>query len=264
MDSNTTTKKKLNPSDYINHADVANCIQQLKARFGNNFENLVVSDTLDDEGHQYVNLVQKGGGVLGVALVGYTYILEQAGIRFLRLAGTSAGAINTSLLAVIGEKKQAKSMKILDYICNLDFFSLVDGHPVARWLIKKIITKKKFEKNLVDIGKIIGGSFLIALLALIALVSLGHWYEWAWSAGKVLFAITGILLLALIVAFVYTWYLYSKLKESGYGINPGHFFYNWIKQVMEENGVSSVSDLNTKAAGIPHLHVRNPDTQNSS
>ena len=39
-----------------------------------------------------MNLVQKGGGVLGVALVGYVYILEQAGIRFLKMAGTSAGA----------------------------------------------------------------------------------------------------------------------------------------------------------------------------
>lgn len=29
---------------------------------------LRVSDIVDDEGHQYVNLVQEGGGVLGIAL----------------------------------------------------------------------------------------------------------------------------------------------------------------------------------------------------
>jgi NTE family protein len=72
--------------------------------------------------------VQKGGGVLGIALVGYTYILEEMGIRFIRLAGTSAGAINTALMTVIGaepetdpnqvkkvkgNKKAAKSTQIL-------------------------------------------------------------------------------------------------------------------------------------------------------
>ena len=36
----------------------------------------------------------EGGGVLGIALTGYTYILEQAGIRFLGVGGTSAGSIN--------------------------------------------------------------------------------------------------------------------------------------------------------------------------
>ena len=57
------------------------------------------SDIEDANGNQYVDLVQEGGGVLGVALVGYTYILEKAGIRFMSLAGTSAGAINTMMMA---------------------------------------------------------------------------------------------------------------------------------------------------------------------
>ena len=32
---------------------------------------------MDKSGNYYVDLVQEGGGVLGIALVGYTYILEQ-------------------------------------------------------------------------------------------------------------------------------------------------------------------------------------------
>ena len=104
----------------------------------------MVSDVLDQDGNQYVNLVQKGGGVLGVALVGYTYILEKMGIRFLRLAGTSAGAINTALMTVIGKKEDAKSISILKAICDLNFFNLVDGHPAARWIIKKFITHQDF------------------------------------------------------------------------------------------------------------------------
>lgn len=65
------------------------------------------SDTIDENGHQYVDLVMEGGGVLGLALVGYIYILEQAGIRFIGIAGTSAGSIAALLLSAIDvpEKK---------------------------------------------------------------------------------------------------------------------------------------------------------------
>src|SRR6476469_8467680 len=96
-----------------------------------------VSDVLDEQDHQYVNLVQEGGGVLGVALVGYTYVLEKMGIRFMRLAGTSAGAINTSLLTVIGSKDEEKSEKVLEYLSKKNLFDFVDGHPFAKKLISK-------------------------------------------------------------------------------------------------------------------------------
>src|ERR1700692_35125 len=124
-----TVNEELSPMDFVRHPGVIGCIETLKLKFGQNFEKLLVSDTIDQNGNQYVNLVQKGGGVLGVALVGYTYVLEQAGIRFLRLAGTSAGAINTPLLVVIGSKQETKSEKTLKYLCDLDFFNLVDGKP---------------------------------------------------------------------------------------------------------------------------------------
>lgn len=59
----------------------------------------VFSDIVDSKGNQYVDFVQQGGGVLGIGLIGYTYILEQAGIRFYSLAGSSAGALNALLMA---------------------------------------------------------------------------------------------------------------------------------------------------------------------
>src|SRR4051812_28326498 len=124
--------KILSTDDFTNHPDVLECIRQLDEAFTRIGRPFIVSDVLDEHGNQYVNLVQKGGGVLGVALVGYSYILEKMGIRFLRLAGTSAGAINTALMAVIGKKEEAKSIRILKAICDLDFFKLVDGHPAAR------------------------------------------------------------------------------------------------------------------------------------
>jgi NTE family protein len=100
------------------------------------------SDITDAEGHQYVDLVQEGGGVLGIALVGYTYVLENAGIRFFNLAGTSAGAINTLMLAALGRIPDSKSTKILDLLVNKNLFDFVDGDPGIKGLIQGFIDNK--------------------------------------------------------------------------------------------------------------------------
>src|SRR6478609_10243200 len=103
--------EKIAVENFTQHPEILECLNRLKSTFNKDSggREFLVSDVLDKEGHQYVNLVQKGGGVLGVALVGYTYILEQMGVRFIRLAGTSAGAINTALMTVIGKKEESKS-----------------------------------------------------------------------------------------------------------------------------------------------------------
>ncbi len=100
------------------------------------------SDTFDQEGHQYVDLVQEGGGVLGIALVGYTYVLENAGIRFFSLAGTSAGAINTMMIAGLGKINETKSEKILSILSQKNLFDLVDGDKSIKKLIQKAIEKE--------------------------------------------------------------------------------------------------------------------------
>jgi NTE family protein len=101
------------------------------------------SDIEDAHGNQYIDLVQEGGGVLGIALVGYTYILEKAGIRFMSLAGTSAGAINTMMMAGLGRIDEEKSEKILTILSNQNLFDLVDGHKKIKKLINKAVKKEK-------------------------------------------------------------------------------------------------------------------------
>ena len=120
-------RKILATEDFTNHPEVLNYIQQLEAAFPQGGRPFIVSDVLDGDGNQYVNLVQKGGGVLGVALVGYTYVLEKMGIRFLRLAGTSAGAINTALMTVIGKKKKQNQSKSLKRSVTWIFLTLSTG-----------------------------------------------------------------------------------------------------------------------------------------
>src|ERR1700737_3301754 len=89
--ANTSGSKALTVEDFTGHPRLKACMKVLKAKFSPD-NPLIISDVLDGDDQQYVHLVQKGGGVLGVALVGYTYMLEMMGIRFLRLADTSAGA----------------------------------------------------------------------------------------------------------------------------------------------------------------------------
>ncbi|GAA3969681.1 patatin-like phospholipase family protein [Mucilaginibacter dorajii] len=248
--------KKLKPEDYYNHPDVTGSLKKLQDKFGEDYKGLLVSDTLDADGHQYVNLVQKGGGVLGIALVGYTYILEMAGIRFLRLAGTSAGAINTALMCVIGDKKTMKSNTILEYLCTMDFFSFVDGHPFARLLIKSFIANKSFKKRIsISIVVIFGFLILFSILDIL-LLGLANKYPSLTIWGVWSFVLTGLDILLILVAVLYGTYLFGRLKACGYGINPGIAFYEWIKEKMEANDVHNVTDLNRKAEALPALSLR--------
>src|SRR6185437_7140056 len=47
------------------------------------------------------DLALEGGGVKGIALVGAVLVLDEAGYKIQRVAGTSAGAIAASLIAAI-------------------------------------------------------------------------------------------------------------------------------------------------------------------
>ncbi len=115
---------------------VLSIIEDLKQNMG---PDKMFSDIIDDNGHQYVDLVQEGGGVLGVALVGYVYVLEQMNIRFLSLAGTSAGSINTLLMASAGRIDEPKSTWILECLCNKKLIDFVDGDNDAREFIDALL-----------------------------------------------------------------------------------------------------------------------------
>jgi NTE family protein len=256
----TTKETSLTTEDFINHPEIINCLHQLDQAFSN--RKFIVSDVYDDDGNQYVNLVQKGGGVLGIALVGYTYILEKMGIRFIRLAGTSAGAINTALMTVIGEKKEAKSIQILKAICDLNFFNLVDGHPAARSVIKNFITHQDFNAKVSRWFKAFIATGLILIACDFLALGLQYKFQWIATVAKISFVITGLYLLLTGILVSYSSRLFKRLKNAGFGINPGNFFYDWIKKLLIKNGVIKVSDLNKKASTLPKLYLRaeNPET----
>lgn len=109
-------------------------------------EKKAFSDVIDANNNQYVELVQEGGGVLGVALVGYTYVLEQMGLRFFSLAGTSAGSINSLLLASFGDISQPKSEKIIQILANKNLYEFVDGDKDVKDFVNALVEKAKVLK----------------------------------------------------------------------------------------------------------------------
>jgi NTE family protein len=62
------------------------------------------------------DLVLEGAGVKGIALVGVISVLEQRGYQFRRVAGTSAGAIVGSLVALNAPAAELQEIKrAVDY-----------------------------------------------------------------------------------------------------------------------------------------------------
>jgi NTE family protein len=84
------------------------------------------------------DLVLEGGGVKGIGLVGAISVLEELGFEFMRVAGTSAGAIVGSLVAAGLSSAQLKELMAgLDYTkfrddTRLDHIPLI-GTALSLW-----------------------------------------------------------------------------------------------------------------------------------
>lgn len=112
----------MNAADFHRAADAA-----LAAMTAEGLDRRRYSDTLDGEGYQYVDLVMEGGGVLGVALLGYIHVLEKAGLRFVGLGGASAGSITALALAALDVPAAAKSDRLIEIVANMPMADFIDG-----------------------------------------------------------------------------------------------------------------------------------------
>jgi len=66
------------------------------------------------------DLVLEGGGVKGIGLAGAVLTLDQAGYRFQRVAGTSAGAIAAAIIAALSKANKPMS-ELRDYLQTIQF-----------------------------------------------------------------------------------------------------------------------------------------------
>ena len=178
-------------------------VQEIISNLKTDISKKSFSDVIDKEGNQYVDLVQEGGGVLGIALLGYTYVLEQVGIRFFSLAGTSAGAINTLLIAACDTIDKPKTEKIIGLMANKNLYDFVDGPFFVQFLLKAIKINSKdepsFKKIIIGTLKIFGN--LLCILPVIV-------------------------------------YVLSKK-----GLNRGTHFRNWISAILQKSQIESTRTL---------------------
>jgi NTE family protein len=79
------------------------------------------------------DLVLEGGGVKGIALAGAVAVLWEAGYRFHRIAGTSAGAIAGAVLAALGSAGEPLG-RLEEIARTLDYDRFRDRGPIGRVL----------------------------------------------------------------------------------------------------------------------------------
>lgn len=85
----------------------------------------------------FMDVVIEGGGVKGVAALGALYALEECGLRFRKIAGTSAGALNAAFLACAGRNAtDHKTALLLDILANIDFLGFADGGDDAQAVVR--------------------------------------------------------------------------------------------------------------------------------
>lgn len=85
----------------------------------------------------FMDVVIEGGGIKGIAAIGALYALEECGLRFRKIAGTSAGALNAAFLACAGQTAiQHRTSLLLDILANIDFLSFADGGDDAQAVVK--------------------------------------------------------------------------------------------------------------------------------
>jgi len=82
-----------------------------------------------------VHGVFSGGGVKGIAFIGAYQVLEEKGIRFDQVAGTSAGALFASLIAAGYTSEELFQMfSDLDFRDFLDETDALAAIPIIRWV----------------------------------------------------------------------------------------------------------------------------------
>jgi len=259
--------KPMNISDFISKTGADEIVTLIKAKISDAsgaipaFSDLIKTET-DANGNtktfQYVNYVQEGGGVLGVGLLGYTYVLEKLGIRFYKLAGTSAGAINTVLTAAVNpdnykevaikndKEPLLKSEAILYELLRKDLFDLVDGANFARRIIKKFLMKKDYISRLIN-WIIIAVVILLTASATSGILSIVNYsidFSKVWKVINLVVAIIVVLLIGFKIAMYFLSKKYIGLfVRSKFGVCTGNDFLKWITAILLKNGIQYTPEL---------------------
>ncbi|WP_324674667.1 patatin-like phospholipase family protein [Hymenobacter sp. GOD-10R] len=205
----------LSSADFTEHTSVRSALDQMREYLAQHPE-WSISDIVDTPAdgqrpHQYVDLVMEGGGMLGIALVGYVYALEQAGIRFLRLGGTSAGSINALLMAAAGPRQEASTKWIIEQLANQNFYDFVDGDEDAKDFTGDLLRPNDSNQGL--------GGWLHGL------------------TGKAKLFSDGLQVI-------------DNLRDDK-GLHHGDVFRQWLQRLLNQKGVNSINKLVALRRQVP-------------
>jgi NTE family protein len=247
-------RNTLTSDDYVSMSEVKLCLEKLDTTFGKTGKRkLIVSDIQDEAGNQYVNLVLRGFGVHLFSLLGYTYILEQMGIRFLKLAGSKMGAIPGALLAVSGPKTEGNTLRALDQLCKMDIRKFMDGPFFFRAILSAMGTRDGHSKRIIKWITIVFFVFFFLVASIPIAIQLidsesrsVSWWSIFYSVAASIASITAAYFILSLV----------RITRFGGGANPGIKLREWIRQIFSANGVHSTRDLVEKTSATPALRTR--------
>ncbi len=222
------------------------------------------------EGKSYerpvIDLVQQGGGMYGIALLGYTYIMEKVGIRFYSHGGASAGGINALFMAAIenniynkksdfckseeNPQPYLKSEVLTDILANTDFSSFMDKKGFIGRLQKRALKNIKYFKMFMLIFS------LIILITIYTVFGFIYSTENGLSGIEIRFYdfVIGTLNVCALMVFLYI--LFVNILGRGFGINRGKVFYNWADDVLKSMNVFSTEDIEKRMCDVDLIGVK--------
>ncbi|WP_024770175.1 patatin-like phospholipase family protein [Aquimarina macrocephali] len=217
-----------------------------------------------------VDLVQQGGGMYGIALLGYTYIMEKIGIRFYSHGGTSAGAINALFLASIpntiyaedskfqynDKSHQATKSEILTHIiANTNFSKFMEKNGIIGWLQQKLLRNYKSIILKLFLG-IFSIGFLVGIYGLFGIV-FNITNGISGTELRLFDFIIGTLNVVALLVFIYI--LFVKILDKDFGINTGERFYSWAENLLMSIQIETKNDLTKRMDLVQLVNAKKGD-----
>lgn len=221
----------------------------------------IIEKTLDRNGkviekqRPVVDLVQQGGGMWGIALLGYCYIMEKVGIRFFSHGGTSAGAINALFLASTSssiykdppilktkdERGALKSEILTLIVSNMDFSSFMNRGGLAGRIQKRLF--KNINSKILPI--------ILGLSSVAIILLMYFFFGWllktigggSMGTDDIRYFSFIIGTFNIIAFFILVYILFAKVLGENFGLNTGNPFLFWVKEKLEKLDVNSTADL---------------------
>src|SRR5690606_1482439 len=141
-----------------------------------------------------------------------------------------AGAINTMLIAALGDRSKNKSNRIREILFSWKFEDFMDGKSIVKRVASRLLKSKNYMKKT-------GIAILILLITVVLFPFLMMAFKinlW-WYLAPFL-----CLCIIIILAARY----YRLFKVNNIGLNPGKAFENKMKTALENFNIRNVSNLN--------------------